>query len=309
MILCNISTRKCGRVRTAWRTRTMTLAQQIEADLRGRAGTGEELPYPLTLHGIAEHFDVSIQPVRTAVDALLEQRLLLRDAARRLTFNRRRGRSRSARMVVGRAIETPDVDSLLTARIVGHSLRGEDVFLREEETAELLGVGRTILRAAFHRMAGAGLIDHVPRRGWRVRAYSGEQMLNYLEVRETLEVRALALARDRLDRKHLQRLLQLNTPNGKLDPRIDNTLHDYWIEQAGNSYIIDFFAQHGKYYAALFDYATLAGSIIEEMAAQHRAMLRALIDGRIADARRALRDHIRAQRPNITRLMADVVEA
>ena len=280
----------------------MTLSKQIESDLCAYADQGRNPPYPLTLHAMAAHFEVSIQPVRTAVDSLLRQNRLMRDASGRLLMN-------PAKQALTRAHTNtdagrPDVAALLTDRIIRHSLRGEDIFLREEETADQMGVGRSVLRAALNRLNGAGMVEHVPRRGWRVRAFSEKRMLDYLDVRESLEVRAMDLARNRLDPTALSQFLASNTPGADGLARMDNGLHAYWIAQARNRYIEDFFAQHGRYHAALFDYATMAGEVIAEMAAQHRVIIEALLHARWSHARSALREHIRSQRPNVNRLMA-----
>ncbi len=277
----------------------MTLSQQIESDLRTHTALGTKPPYRLTLQAMAAHFDASIQPVRTAVDHLLEQHWLLRNADGLALNPQKKGRIAPS----PRHALRPDLHALLSERIIQHSLRGEKVFLREEETAAQFKVGRSVLRAALNRLTGDGLLEHIPRRGWRVRAYSEAQMLDYLEVRETLELRALDLASNRLDTEQLKRMAKANTPTLRDPLRIDNQLHAYWIECADNRYITDFFAQHGRYYTALFDYASLAGSIVAEMAAQHRAILEALLQGEQAKARRVLRQHIRSQRPNVVRLM------
>ena len=66
---------------------TNTLSQQIESELREAVCRGKNPAYPLTLNGMAKHFDVSIQPVRTAVETLLEERWILRNAQGRLALN------------------------------------------------------------------------------------------------------------------------------------------------------------------------------------------------------------------------------
>jgi len=280
----------------------MTISQQIEAELRMYVSTGEEAPYRLTLEAMAEHFGASIQPARTAVTTLLSENWLLRNETGGLVMNPRK-KGKGVPDDNQNSVSRLDIGELLEESIIRHSLRGESVFLREEETATQFNVGRSVLREMFNRLTGDGLLEHIPRRGWQVRAYSEEQMLDYLEVRETLELRALDLAQDRFEVKELGRLIERNTPSPNDPLRIDNGLHAYWTECAGNRYITDFFAQHSRYYAALFDYATLAGAIVEEMAAQHREILEALIQGEQVKARRILRQHIRAQRPNITRML------
>ncbi len=130
-------------------------------------------------------------------------------------------------------------------------------------------------------------------------------MRSYLQVRETLELQALSLARPHLERADLQRMYQSNTaPDGDDSPRLDNHLHGYFIDRSGNRYIRTFFASYGGYYSALFDYAALGVSVIEEMACQHREILAHAINRRWAKARTALSNHIRAQQPISMRLVA-----
>jgi DNA-binding GntR family transcriptional regulator len=183
------------------------------------------------------------------------------------------------------------------------SLRGESVFLREEETAEQFGVGRTVMRTILSHMAGRGFVQHVPRCGWRVCAFSRQQMDEYLELREMLEMRALELSSGRLEAKELERLLERNSPTKTGRLRIDNALHRYWIDNSGNRYISEFFDRHGQYYVMLFDYATLEKSALAEMAEQHCEMLQALLKGNVKAAQKTLHRHIQLQHPNVSYLM------
>lgn len=280
----------------------MTISQQIEAALQGFASRGEPPSYRLTLTAIAGHFNASIQPVRTAVDALLRDGWLIRDDQRQLMLNpAKKGCAVRYRELA--AVSQPDVETELTQMVIRASLRGESIFLREEESAVQLGVGRTVIRSMLGRLSGRGLVEHMPRRGWRVCAFSEARMGEYLDVRELLELRAIELSAGRLNRKHLERLIERNSPTATGRIRIDNSLHGYWIELADNRYIDEFFALHGQYYATLFDYASLEGSVVAEMAEQHRDILRALLDGKLTAAKRVLRRHIRSQRPNVAFLM------
>ncbi len=280
----------------------MTISQQIEAELQGFASRGEAPSYRLTLTAIAEHFNASIQPVRTAVDVLLRDGWLQRDAQRQLMLNPARQGCAVPNEIPSPA-SRPDVETDLTHMVIRASLRGESIFLREEESADQLGVGRTVVRAILGRLSGRGLVEHVPRRGWKVSAFSEARMGEYLDVRELLELRALELSADRLDPRKLERLIERNSPTATGRLRIDNSLHGYWIEQAGNRYISEFFALHGQYYSTLFDYASLESSVVAEMAQQHREILQALLDGRLSEAQKVLRRHIRSQRPNVAYLM------
>jgi DNA-binding FadR family transcriptional regulator len=81
-------------------------------------------------------------------------------------------------------------------------------------------------------------------------------------------------------------------------PRLDNQLHQYVTEMSGNRYIRAFFRQYtATFYTAVFDYATPEAHVVAKMAAQYREILEALLAKHWAQARRALSEHIWAQRP------------
>lgn len=283
-----------------------TIPQRIEAELQDYASRGTAPPYRLTLQGIAAHFGVSTQPVRTAVDALLRARWMVREpGGLRLNPRKRGARVRRARETV---VAGAELETRLTQQVILRSLRGESSFLREEAVATELGAGRTQLRTILTRLAGGGIVEHVPRRGWRIEAFSEQRMLEYLELREELELFALDRSLGRLDDTRLRELRQHNTPTRAGRPRIDDGLHRLWIEGCGNRYVREFFDRHGRYFSTLFDYASFEAEVIAEMASQHHAILSALLDGRHTDARRVLREHIRAQRPNVGRLMERIDE-
>lgn len=285
------------------KTMKPTISQQIESELRIAVSRGKQLPFRLTLLAIAQHYQVSIQPVRTAVNVLLKEEWLIRTAQGRLSINpEKKGEAVSLPSSVQAAAQ-PDIGATLEEMIIQHSLRGENVFLREEETAEQMGIGRTILRTELTRMHGRGLLEHVPRRGWRVVAYSEARMLEYLDIRETLELKALDFAKGKLDQRVLQRLLDRNTPTARGKTRIDDGLHAYVIDRSGNRFIKGFFEQFGAYHTALFNYASLEGEFLAEMAAQHHTILEALLVQDYSRARRFLSRHIWMQRSNVAQLL------
>lgn len=282
----------------------MTLASFIQHDLANRIEAGQGLPEPLTLDALARHYRVSFTPVRRAVGELVSQRYIEKDEQGRLSVGplRARGPARA-----DATAPPPNCDHLIAAELIRRSLRGESDYLREEATAERHGVGRTVIRQVFGRLAGQGLLEHVPRCGWRVRRFDEADMRAYLEVREALELKALDLARPRLVRTDLEAMLAGNPAAAPgRHARLDNRLHCYLIEKSGNHYIQDFFARHGVYYTTLFDNAALGAPVVAEMAEQHRAILRPLIDRDWPRARRALVHHIRSQWPIVERLMANL---
>ena len=283
----------------------MTIAEYIEQDLESRIRNGSELPVKLTLGALAESYGVSSTPVRLALESLIDKKLVVRQENGRLKFRRPR---RSSRKRVAPPEKPGDWESVLAQEILMLSLKRDSRpdFLREEQMAERHGIGRTLLRRVFNRLAGGGLIEHVPRRGWKVREFREQDMDSFLDIRETLEQKALDLARPRLDVETLQRMLEGNTPGAAARAQINNDLHQYFITCSGNRYIQSFFDSHGGYYTALFDYATLGLSVVSEMAEQHREILEHVLARRWARSRRALAHHIRSQRPLMLKMIEQV---
>lgn len=289
---------KIGRLMT-------TLSDHIEHDLCGRIGSGLGPPTELTLTALSRHYGVSFTPVREALRELVSQGVLLKGANGRIHAIRPKVRGPRARAAIPLAAppdRAAELESAVATEVIGRSLRRVGDYLREEATAARFGVGRTALRQALGRLAGRGLVVHVPRRGWLVRAFDEADLDAYLEVREVLELKALELARPRLDAVDLRRMLAANVP-GRRAARLDNRLHRYLVDTAGNPYIRDFFDRHSAYYTALFDFAAPETQVVAAMARQHRAILRALIDRDWLRAREALAQHIRDQRPVVKELM------
>jgi DNA-binding GntR family transcriptional regulator len=285
-------------------SRSTSLVRHIFHDLESRIRQGRPLPTRLTLSSLADHYGVSFTPVREAVDDLVDRGYLIRTSSGRLRLNDQAPPDSTEEL--GEAPPQPvNWDDVLTRYALIESLRGKPTPLREEAISQQFGIGRTVLRQVFNRLAGAGLIDYLPRRGWRARPFREQDLRAYLDVRVTLERKALELAWPRLDDVELAAMLQGNLPSEGVDrPRVDNRLHQYFIQLAGNRYISDFFAHYGAYYRALFDYVTLGEHVIREKADQHCEILRCVLARDYHGAQSALEHHIREQEPVVLRMMA-----
>lgn len=282
-----------------------TIADFITDDLRSRIASGAPLPGNLTLAALSQHYQVSTTPVRLAVGRLLDQQYLERQTGNRLRVNPLRVPDSPAPNLEPDHAPTPppnidDWEAALTEEIIRKSLRRESDYLREEATSARLGLGRTVVRGLFSRLAGKGLLEHLPRRGWRIRPIDVSDLDAYLQVREALELKALDLALDRLDPDDLNRMLLGNL---RASGSLNNEIHQYLIDRSHNPYIRDFFQLHGLSYRLLLEFAAPETRNVESMARQHRAILRALLDRDWPRARRALARHIRAQRPLVHRLL------
>lgn len=282
----------------------MSIAEYIQEDLAVRLRAGHDLPAPLTLDSLAEHYQVSFTPVRTAIAGLIEEGLVERGTNRRLAASARQS-TRSRKKPAPLPERPRDPFEIIAGDLVKLSLDGEPVYLREEATAEKYDISRSAIRNIFHRLAGAGMLDHIPRRGWRLRPFRREDLQAFIEIREVLELKALELARPHLVAGDLQAILEGNRfPETDDDlPVIDNSLHAYIIEKAGNEYIKEFFLRQGRYYEILFDWEDEDRPTAIETVQQHHDILRALLAKDWGGARRALSHHILMNHPILSRIV------
>ena len=264
-----------------------TLSKFIADDLRINPPASEE---PLTLTALATRYSVSLTPVRQAVRELTAAGVLKKSNTGRLCY--------VASKPGAAQLPRRDWEAELRTDVLQRSLLGDQEFLREEALAERLEIGRTVLRQALHQLAGQGFVEHVPRCGWRARELTLASVEDWLLVRERLELLALEQAWSHLDPKVLSQLR-----DGNQGARLDNDLHHYLIACAHSPLLETLFAQHGAYFTALFDHAAPETRMEEAMAAQHRAILDALLERDLDRAAATLAAHIRAQRRIVETLL------
>jgi len=285
----------------------MSISSYIRDDLSVRLRTSQELPVELTLDSLASFYNVSFTPVRAAVAELIENGLLEKGS------NRRLARSSNIELQASTGSDTPALPQrprepfeIVRDELVRLSLKGgETVYLREETTAEKHGISRSAIRNIFHRLAGSGLLEHIPRRGWRLRPFCQDDLNAYLEIRELLELKALELARPHFESAALEKLLKLNqiTPGENHQYQVDESLHSYIIKLSGNSYIRDFFKRQGLYFEVLFRWEDHDRAAVLETLRQHRAVLHALLEKDWLQARKALAYHIRNNHPILSNIV------
>ncbi len=282
----------------------MSIATYIKDDLAAQLSSGRELPVQLTLDSLAEHYSVSLTPVRTAVAELIDEGLLEKGSNHRLAVTTPRRKGARTRCKPKLPEPPRDLYEVIASDLVQRSLRGEPIYLREEATAEKYDVSRSAIRNILHRLAGEGILDHIPRRGWRLRPFRQGDLQAFIEVREVLELKALELARPKLDTGELQRMLELSVPpaSSGISQSVDESLHEYLIAIAGNAYIKDFFDRQGRYYRLLFEWEDHDDAVAIETMRQHHEVLTALVKKNWTAARKALSHHILDNHPILSQI-------
>lgn len=259
---------------------------------------------PLTLDSLAGHYDVSLTPVRAAVAELIDEGLLEKGANNRLTAAASRHKGNQSRRKPKPPEMPRDEYEVIAGDLVRLSLRGEPKYLREEATAEMYDISRSAIRNILHRLAGEGVLDHIPRRGWRLRPFRRDDLQAFIEVREVLELKAMELARPKLDANELRRMLELNEPptTARTSLIVDESLHEYVISTAGNVYIKDFFDRQSRYYRLLFEWEDHEQDVALETMRQHREILTALLAKNWSSAKKAMSHHILDNHPILGKL-------
>jgi len=281
----------------------MTIAESIKEDLVARIASGDPQAEVLTLEWVASHYSISVTPVRKVVQELIDEGILQKGPNRRLIVNQRQANARAASTATSSEAKdsNPPRDYIqeISDHIVCLSLEGDSVFLREEMTAKRFGISRSAVRQLFTRLAGYGMLEHIPRRGWQVRPLSEQDLDDYIEVRLTLELKALQLARPHLVDEDLRKILDGNclpkTPED--EPLVDDSLHNYIIQKSGNSYIADFFQRHSKYFSLLFNWEVLDRETKIQTVRQHRDILEAILCKDWSLAESAIQFHIQRNHP------------
>ena len=268
----------------------MSISAYIKEDVIAGIFSGRIAPGALTLDELSQRYQVSATPVRAAVRELVKEGILQRDANRRLVV-----RDDCTLRFVAPPEQPKDYHQLVSDDLVKQSLRGEPVLVREETMAEKYGISRSTIRQIFNRLAGDGVLKHLPRRGWQLRPFREADLDAYIEMREILELKALALAWPRLVDEDIQRMIDLHhMPTSDDDaPLSDNSLHGYLITKANNRYVADFFERHGKFFTVLFDWEMVDRQAAIQTVREHLAILQALLCRDRAAAEPAMIEHIR----------------
>jgi DNA-binding GntR family transcriptional regulator len=281
----------------------MSIATFIKQDLIANIRSGTIKADRLTLDALSKRYQVSTRPVRAAVQELIEEKYLEKGENGRLAI-----RSKAVCGAVAPPEKPVDWAEVVGNDLVQLSLEGVPVLLREETTAEKYGISRSAIRQIIQRLAGRGILKHLPRRGWELRPFRQQDLDAYIQVRVRLELMALDLAWPRLVDEELQAMLGRNLlparPTGR--PTIDNSLHSYLIEKSKNPFIADFFDRHGKYFDVLFDWESLDRKAQLQEVRHHREILQALLRRDRVGAEQALENHIRNNHPVLLRNQANV---
>ncbi|MGO1182447.1 MAG: GntR family transcriptional regulator [Micrococcaceae bacterium] len=174
-------------------------------------------------------------------------------------------------------------------------------FLDETELAGAIGVSRTPIREALHRLRAERFIDLLPRRGAQVRSITASEMHEVYETRIVLESSAYSRVcrGKRVIPMEAEEVLNLMTAAGDKHDwaafgQLDQRFHSILMSSAGNTVMHDLYQslrpQHVRIAIRAIRESPSRRSTIDS---EHRLILDALARGDEEAAIATLREHLR----------------
>jgi len=175
-----------------------------------------------------------------------------------------------------------------------------DEHLVEASIAKDLGISRTPVREALHNMQKDGLVESIPRVGYRVKPVTKEEVFQACRIRAVLEVLATEWAIEHGKKVLLEQLNENISSSkrallrGKLDefPKLDAQFHEIISRRSGSDIITQlirslrnsmFRFRMDKFYF---------GDVAENVIKGHQAIYEAINKGRKSDIKKTLNEHL-----------------
>jgi DNA-binding GntR family transcriptional regulator len=189
----------------------------------------------------------------------------------------------------------------------GDIMRGS--WLQEDQVCKVLSASRTPVREVFNRLRGEGLLEIFPRKGARIIDMSGTQVDALYEARALIELAYFEKSATVFTSKDYEQFLNelrnfeekyLNTPENsekweelrKVFSHWDRIFHDKLLIACGNEYWIKIYFQIRDLIIISSNGRSFAKESFDGAIQEHHQILDALCDGRYAEARKLLAEHI-----------------
>ena len=179
--------------------------------------------------------------------------------------------------------------------------------LTEISISERLGVSRTPVRGALHRLFEEGLINMIPNRGAVVIGVTEEDLVDIYAIRMRLEGLASAQAARKIgdeDKKRLVEAVELSefyiSKNNTDQLReLDTEFHSIIYRASGNRLLSKTLSELHRSIKAYRKLSLSVTSRLERSVAEHREILEAILNGDADAADRLTSEHIAAALDNL----------
>ena len=183
------------------------LSEEVYFHLRSQLATDKYgVGDRLNVRQIAEEFNVSRTTTKKAVVQLVEDGWATTDESRQPRISKRPPKCADRDVSQFEFTNQTDAtyDGLLDRILRGEFAPGETI--NEHPLAAELGVNTATVRRAAEWLHKDGILERLPRRGWKITALSGERLRDAYDVRLQLEPFAVDLAASRIADAKLESL-------------------------------------------------------------------------------------------------------
>lgn len=181
--------------------------------------------------------------------------------------------------------------------------------LMEIQLADRLGVSRTPIREAIRKLELEGLVLMIPRKGAEVAKISEKSLRDVLEVRRSLEELAIELACERMSEEDIERLEAaqevfreaVKHGDSMTIAETDEAYHDVIYISTGNNRLVQILNNlREQMYRYRLEYIKDEDKR-QVLLAEHTLILDAIKGRRVAEAKKAIREHIDNQEITVSR--------
>jgi len=190
------------------------------------------------------------------------------------------------------------------------------VRISDKRLAEELGTSRTPVREALIRLVDQGLVQAEHNRGFIVREFTLPEVRDLYIVREALELLAISLTTDRMNRQKIQTIKDLLDQypelieSGSLEAftRADEKFHLLIAQFSGNAFLVKQLNMIHDQLAILRRSTHMLLFVprhqyVEGTYREHQTIFELLVHGKITQAKLAMSEHIQGSLNAISEVM------
>lgn len=249
---------------------------------------------------IATDLDVSRTSVRKAIIRLVEDGCIqLNDGGRPIVVSLPKKRRQAAEPAFEYSNQTEQAYwSIFDAIFEGKLRQGQNV--NGQELAAEIGVSLGTVRQALDWLCRDGLLQRLPRRGWKVVQLDAKDVVDAFKIRLLLEPEAMTRALDNLSREQLEQLIAENDQVLRHDAkmaederrRVDYRFHRTLLEASGSPILLQVVDPLVRKCMLTGISLPLPTDIVPTTYNEHQEIARALLNRDIERAKQILEHHL-----------------
>lgn len=198
----------------------------------------------------------------------------------------------------------------LEEEILGGQLRPGEA-LTEMSLSARLGVSRTPVRAALHRLAEEGLVEISPNRGAVVVGVTVDDLIDTYKIRVRLEGLASAMAASRMTDEEKAKLAEsvelaeyyVSKGNAEKLKELDTEFHNVIYRASGNRMLSRILSELHRNIKAYRKLSMSVPGRVERTVDEHREILNAILEGDTESADTLTRMHVERAMENMVAAM------